>query len=306
MKKVAKIRAEARFKRNSELAEAEEAYASLNRRLAAMSPLQARKAFAASHVPRFVYKYRGVPIGADAEAVDRLRDLVVRNRLWMADVRTMNDPFDSYVDYRITLRGADLRKALERFFRRTTDTVSFKADLLVNTDLVVNPRKVEQLLRTAREQHVAQFGVCSLSSDARSKLLWAHYANEHRGVAIQLEPALDPRQLLPFRMNYEEAHRIVVDELGGGDRESVINEFLIKDVDWAYEKEWRLIERGNSNVVRQFRAAALTGIIFGLRAGADEEAVVDQLLDERRRANLSMPRVYRIANRGARLKVVRR
>src|SRR5687767_11518551 len=47
-------------------------------------------------LPRFLYKFRSL-LPSDETSVDRLRDILVRSRLWFSSPADFNDPFDTAV-----------------------------------------------------------------------------------------------------------------------------------------------------------------------------------------------------------------
>ena len=81
----------------------------------------------------------------------------------------------------------------------------------------------------------------SFSTDIYNVLMWSHYAAEHYGYALELE--LEPRVLT--RVNYSlMAPEIVYSKEQDQKKDygSVISSVLkTKSIDWAYEKEWRMI-----------------------------------------------------------------
>lgn len=96
-------------------------------------------------------------------------------------------------------------------------------------------RKNRAIVREAAKVWGKQHGVLCLSADWRDPVIWAHYADKHKGLCLGFEVAektvrhvryVDRR--LPFPKNPEAL-----------DLEEAYNWFLTKFKNWAYEKEVR-------------------------------------------------------------------
>ena len=121
-------------------------------------------------------------------------------------------------------------------------------------------------------------GIISLSEPPDSLLMLSHYAKEHTGYVIGIDPG-----------------QLAADSIGGlapvlygkarpkvyADRKTDFAEFFTKSEDWSYEKEWRgimTLERWNLCVpkgkacVKEFRAEALRELILGFRVLPEVEA----------------------------------
>ena len=136
--------------------------------------------------------------------------------------------------------------------------------------------------------------VLCMSANNSSILMWSHYADEHRGIVLELDPAIllqsDKRVLHPVAYSetypevYEEQGPI---EVGTYDREFVARsnrkaeEVLLftKAAEWKYESEWRAVwfdltalpspVRPKPNEVRhsdcEFGEGAIRSVITGCR-----------------------------------------
>lgn len=75
--------------------------------------------------PRFLYKYRGRV--DDEDGARRAADVLLQHQLWLADVSKYQDPQDSRIDYRVTLKGEALRREVVAYVRRATRANRFQA-----------------------------------------------------------------------------------------------------------------------------------------------------------------------------------
>jgi hypothetical protein len=93
------------------------------------------------------------------------------------------------------------------------------------------------------------FGVVSLSEDPLQLLMWAHYGEEHRGAAVEIElthPALLPRS--DGRDQYSDIRKVDYTQAkisGLPWPDTIVKVLSTKSTDWSYEREWRLVRTLN-------------------------------------------------------------
>lgn len=125
-------------------------------------------------------------------------------------------------------------------------------------------------------RHEGTVRILSFSEDAKHPLMWAHYADSHRGICLGFDtsyltriaqvryptriPRLDPK--LPDARKLEAA-------------------FLTKRAAWSYEREWRIIQSEaaeDSYSYINFPPHAITEVVLGHRITEDDEDWVRQWL----------------------------
>ncbi len=136
-----------------------------------------------------------------------------------------------------------------------------------------------------------KLGIISFSTDIFNILMWSHYAAKHTGFALELE--LNHKML--SRINYSLIAPEVL-HVEGRCRDFyyqlAINSIIkTKALDWAYEKEWRLIldyskdkniqeeTDGNGEMVRYFPLpiGSIKSIFMGLRCTMTPEQLESKL-----------------------------
>ncbi len=140
-----------------------------------------------------------------------------------------------------------------------------------------------------RVEHVRvereKIGILSLCDSPDNMLLWAHYADEHRGAVLELDvndlivsrEAPDHVQALT-QVNYSDVRVDVIAQ-----RIPLWMTLNYKSAAWAYEREWRLYRslsalrsKTGDIYVADLPPTAIKRIIFGARAvGPSEEAAID-------------------------------
>lgn len=106
-------------------------------------------------------------------------------------------------------------------------------------------REVIRLLKTEKYRT----RVCSLSKDYRHTLLWAHYADSHKGCCIEV--SVPTERGVPEEINYVNDLPIINDLREGKDL------LIHKSTVWEYEKEVRFFSKN------QFLNVKVHRVIFG-------------------------------------------
>lgn len=149
-------------------------------------------------------------------------------------------------------------------------------------DRVLRPKIKEATIAS----HTKTIVVLSLTQARDSLLIWAHYGDAHKGVALgfdsrtgilenysQHRDKLQKVKYSRFRPSRETWERVTNSDL-----------WLVKSKEWAYEREWRIVdsafssdalpepvEKGKDPVHYpfKFKAKALVQVIIGCRAAED-------------------------------------
>ncbi|HEL4244278.1 TPA: DUF2971 domain-containing protein [Stenotrophomonas maltophilia] len=256
--------------------------------LRAQLPLPVRRARMCSDgVPRHLYKYRSL---ASDESKQRLTGMLLANELFASAVNKLNDPFDSTAAYDLDEDGVGLRESVKSFFI-SEGADSELAAALSNDESVSDPKLLAQSLKQGHRSLLEQVGICALSAERRNNVLWSHYGQEHRGVAIQYRPSLDPVAFQVSQVQYSDAYPVVRSYFNRGAR-NLLAPLLQKSADWKYESEWRLICPGAANRALKVRPESITGVLLGMRISASDRAFLLDLVTRRDRLLSTRTFVY--------------
>jgi len=135
----------------------------------------------------------------------------------------------------------------------------------------------------------SQIGILSLTENPHNLLMWAHYANEHKGYLIGFDSEheffdqrLSVRDHLRClrKVNYSKNMPIL-----DITRIRSIDELMVKGIDWCYEQEWRMvldIKDSDKKIESEMDPIHLFRIPFeafkSLRIGARTRPEIKQLL----------------------------
>ncbi|MDX2362399.1 MAG: DUF2971 domain-containing protein [Crocinitomicaceae bacterium] len=207
-----------------------------------------------------VYKYRG----GNEEIF--LRDLkaLEENCFYAPTYEDLNDPCEAMVSSdRIDVQT----NVIGKIFGGNQDALD---DFRAATQDVISSRK--------------SIGIYSLSNSKSNELLWAHYANGHRGYCLGYETKtlLNDnmyQKLRSLSVKYSlKLPKLSVLDINNDDQ--IINKLIgTKSKLWSYEKETRII----SDVIGKnyYEHSALKSICFGLRMNDDEKERIMKCLKGR-------------------------
>ena len=240
-----------------------------------------------ANLPPTVFKFRA----ADPRALENLKDGLV----WLSSAARFNDPYDSSLSidlesrlhetFRENLRddppheldAAELAwvlgagnpvEALTGVLRRkgTTDLTADEASAL-HTEVAKNAGQLTQAVGAELAAlHQDAIQACAFTTEFKSLVMWAHYADCHRGFCVAYATAAMGarlrRQLYPVTYSKERfsvaehfsrfaASTEAFDPTAPSAQHLPVLAAVHKAIDWEYEREWRLIcadETGRSGV----------------------------------------------------------
>ena len=109
---------------------------------------------------------------------------------------------------------------------------------------------------------------CSDTEGSRSTLMFAHYANEHKGICVEYEIDLE---------RVERNDRIAFGEViyeQKKETENLKDLYMLKDPAWKYEEEFRLVRFDN----KEYMEAKVKRITFGLKCPQTHRDIIRHLL----------------------------
>lgn len=210
---------------------------------------------------RKVYKYRANQVN-DAREKDSI--LLSKNIIFAAPIKNLNDPFE----------GSVVLPKADRHEHWVTPII----------------------------QDIGNIGIYSLSKPTvendfpSSELLWAHYANSHKGFCIEYDldkltchcsKDYDIRNLITVRYQDERPEVLESDDIFEVQKKV----FGTKSLAWEYENEVRLVfnTAGKKTIISE----AVTGIYFGLRISLEDRSDIIQRTQGR---NIDYYQIERIDN----------
>jgi hypothetical protein len=249
-----------------------------------------------THNQKYFFKY---------VTMDTARKILESGKLRWSAPRLFNDPFDIQFDMHVDYKEPDLisdavselwlvysrKKEFEPknrlgYFVREMSLITprlteadFKARVRKGAAESLAAQKIAlpKLHAWAREQLEIALVLC-LTEAPSNILMWSHYADWHKGVALRFTTlkasswaAARPvmyQQKMPLLFDHEQLLRFLTGRIEI-DKDRFFNESIFtKSIDWRYEKEWRVVWHGQKKVDfedTKFNPEELSGIFLGCR-----------------------------------------
>jgi len=229
-----------------------------------------------STLPERLYKYQPFT----TRALENLKN----RQIWFSAPIAFNDPFDcGTVAYDVEMTETEIQRLQEAMKKdaRLRPDVRMTLESGMPTEhlrqQVVNGARKElaQQIKYQREQ----CGVACFSECNDDLLMWAHYADGHRGFCLEFDSTSE--EFARFRrVTYRDSIPTlrVIDILLGSDVDIVESMLTTKNTVWSYEREWRGIHK-QANIRFTVDYRKLTGIYLGAAMPDVHKEIVCLLLD---------------------------
>ncbi|MEO3321696.1 DUF2971 domain-containing protein [Enterobacter cloacae] len=192
--------------------------------------------------------------------------------LWYSRPENFNDPFDCYPYF--PSQGKD------KLFKRLKNTYKLEQKasnkLLQRNFNLMSQTGVGGITHSLVSNNLT---VTCFSLDHLSAPMWAHYADEHQGFAIEFEytsemiarisKSENPIIIVPFDVNYTDMRPALYDKQGNMEG---LNIALSKSTQWAYEQEVRALS--NREGIHEFSRFQITKVFAGVRANNENKAKI--------------------------------
>ncbi len=138
--------------------------------------------------------------------IDRVIDVFVNKRLYASNYKSLNDP-------------------MEGFYFRDLNIKNRVSDFIYN-----------------QKQEIR---ICSFTKNVENNLMWAHYADSFKGIAIGFE-LTNQEEHNVFKMNYNGLYQY---DYEISEYQNLLTIFQSKLPEWEYEDEYRVINCSNNQYV---------------------------------------------------------
>lgn len=227
-------------------------------------------------MPKTLYKYRN---WSDSNH----KKLISRGELYYPSPSTFNDPFDCNLEisYNLLANNEDMRIQYftdvvnKRYSEFSTQAQNAEVQNLIRQerykDIDYLRRKHEESIKLLNKR----FGVLSLTPIKDNILMWAHYANSHKGFCVGFDTEL------------------LYNQIGGGlkDVEYISNYPIISPIDNSFEKMRKQIffkaDFWNYELeYRHLKSINQSGRVYKLNKGVIKEVIIGYKMIESHTAKL--------------------
>ncbi len=221
-----------------------------------------------------LYKYTG----NSSQAISNIKN----HALWFNTINSFNDPFDIYPAYKM---DEEERQQAMLLFQKTKDIDIGVAATFTAEELSVLERLQDRFMPVENSKS----GVTCFSEERDNIIMWSHYANSHKGLCLGFDitenskigdfldetivadtygstvstPCNVPCTGKIYKINYNETRpQLII-----GKKEPQTEFLEVKFIQWAYEKEWRIMLHANQSYVfprlMYYKPYLLKELIFG-------------------------------------------
>jgi hypothetical protein len=284
------------------------------------------------------YKYRGNS--------DFTNSIFTKKKVWLADAAHLNDPFEctiqeiakEYIDEQVKeMKMGHIMGFVQSAINSIKQRSDFYGLSVKQTKQFLNKFKakltLEEKYTTTREfiyrkvgreisnpeltyanfdEQLNKVGIFSMTETCENQVMWAHYGDESRGVALGFENTLETKLASPvhfLKVNYS-------DDLPAFNREGFLVEtsFYIqgsntqkivfhdptlqaaistKPICWDYEKEWRYVEEFAGSYPYP---GTLKELVFGLKCSEVKRKEYIKLLNSSGHKNIKLFEIIKLPN----------
>lgn len=199
-----------------------------------------------------------------------------------------NDPFDCAPDYE--------SNNVEEFLESRPDLVDkvFQLKNVSPKDADCEKRAMVERLKDAIEKGVFgqkasdNVGICSLSRKPLNLLMWAHYANDHKGFVVEFDIPIETfypikhevkffEWLILLKVEYQDFKPVV--NFSDDQETKMKKQFLIKGIDWKYEQEERVIDYVRGSGIHKYdQNNILSSVLAGMKMRPSEYHSLENLI----------------------------
>jgi hypothetical protein len=205
---------------------------------------------------------------------------IEESNLFFSKVEYFNDPYELRPQFDFSFTDEEfLHKQklihIQKMTNKTEKEIDEDLSSIVENKIHRNPHYwqpfITQLTQTIRDE----VGILCLTTDPANILMWAHYAQQNRGICLgfswsNVTEFFGEAQEIQYVDTLPKINMFSLDI-----NKQVDQMFFTKHNHWAYEKEWRIIEE-NGPGRKKYPQELLKEIIFGLNVpDKDKERIIN-------------------------------
>ena len=197
------------------------------------------------HIPNSLFKY---------SKVKNVISLLSDDLMFLPKIEDLNDPFECNIFYDLDVVLDKFIDNLDKFvdYSKFDDEIISENESLFISKFLKQPfiESFEKILSEVEENFKNKTSIICLSEDYSITPMWAHYADNHKGVCIEYDLKNISNfmlQLLCFPIEYVEESdntfelSALFDDNINTNPNWLLRLALRKSHNWEYEKEWRII-----------------------------------------------------------------
>lgn len=211
---------------------------------------------------------------------------IFEGQVYLSEASKLNDPFDClvYIDH---------KEYIEYMFQMT-------CKLFPGINRKVLRKTVKESVNDEIDTNLydmkKKFRIACFTKNNTSPLMWAHYADSHKGFCVEYDLTKLPEGyrygILP--VIYSDKRYDITNAVVTRNINLLMNPYYFKSSHWKYEKEWRMVMTEDSVNNGKYYADfydGISGIYLGLRSFECHKEKIDRIIEEYSLRNIP---VYKI------------
>ena len=199
---------------------------------------------------------------------------IFEGQAYLGEANNLNDPFDCLIYVNHEAFTKHMFQMACKIFPYTD------RKLLLETTKASVTGKLDEYLHYMK----SQFRVACFTQNSDSPLMWAHYADSHKGFCMEYDLTKLPEGyrygILPVIYSDEryDATKVVITQ----NKNLVANPFYFKSSHWEYEKEWRMVIPEGIVTDKEYYADfhdGIIGIYLGLKSFEYHKEKIDKIIE---------------------------
>jgi len=214
-------------------------------------------------LPQHFFKYTDI---------DTLKLILENSNLKFSKPSEFNDPFDC----NLTIDTNNSREEIDAYIsmlQKSKDLNEYQVKEVRRK--FHSPKELYKITNDSVGKAKETFGVTCFSTMCDNILMWAHYADKHRGVCLKFNILADAEFFMtPFPVRYKKKYpkyNYIRNREG-------VAKFLLetKSIDWEYENEIRVMKRGAG--LYNFKKESICEIIFGANTPESDKETIKEMV----------------------------
>lgn len=229
-------------------------------------------------LPNSLYKYKSIDLESSVSK-SYAEDSLIDELIYCSDPDSLNDINDIRVNVEKSKNHNDNVKAFKKVIEDNPLGKLSPAKKLILANRLASIKIDDQLRGMLETELRSSTSVFCVTADSLSELMWAHYADSHKGFCIEYQVSADDAlRLLMRKIEYTEKFPITTYPVTQDH-----DYYLKKSKIWSYEQEYRMVLPCSSISV-QLKPNTIQSVTIGVRA---KKELIDFLKEiNRKRKNI--------------------
>jgi len=210
-----------------------------------------------------------------------LLEMLLLKKAWYSKPEVFNDPLDCYLNFNDCIPVNKYENCLRWQLKRegrTESQIKKDLELLISPSGEINDdaKRIIEGISASTLNVIRNIGVLCLTERNDSVTMWAHYADNHKGVCVGF---VVTDEASPIQVTYvSNAPLVNFSDLLDSETENDEYRWIFsKNNDWSYEREWRLVVHQGNQLWPI--PGKISHLIFGLRMDQSKRRTIIKILE---------------------------